>query len=281
MPFQIWRPEPLFSLYPFVIDLESSDFPNNKPETWTSEANVPAIYTVKSVNTAETPRKRLLLSIYEYLSVHDVETSAAAVCKAWYHVSKDPEHWKSRFLSDIHPSETDSESDYRRRYIFYALAVCWHCSTVPPIGQIALRCPLLKRPLCWKCARKGECQIESFTHYSRTHSVSSTVLAQLTIPAFDHYQGKSSYVLYFRRELTLYAAIRREILLRTVDQEYPGRLSSAVREAIVTFDLWKFYGKARPRPGSLVVKALVRFCGKCGRREGENVRIFLRDAEKA
>lgn len=267
-PFPAWQPP-----VPFIIDLESKE----ACVGWTSEAQVPDIYLKKAVATCESPLRRPLLSIYEYLSIQEIETRAVYVCKAWYHVSKDSEHWKSRFLAEIRPAETDSHSDYRRKYIFYMRAVCWHCNSVP---SCAVRCPLLNRPLCGPCSREEECRVASFARYSRTHFVSLTVLSQLSIPAFDHFQKKSSYILYFSREVTIYASIRRAILLRTIEQKYFGRLDSAAIGEIGAFDLWKYYGQESPKRGSLICSALVRFCGKCGRREEENVRIFLRSAGK-
>ena len=276
LPYHSWSPFPVYPPVPFVIDLESSEVPG----VWTSEAQVPAIYLQKAINTSETALRRPLLAIYAYLSIQEIETRAVHVCKAWYHVSKDPEHWKSRFISDIRPKETDSYSDYRRKYIFYMRAVCWHCNSTPPCDLVTPRSPLLNRPLCGKCAKKGKCRIETFVRYSRTHFVSLTVLSQLNIPNFDYFGRKSSYILYFRREVAVYASIRRAILLRTIEQEYSGRLDTAVKAAIEAFDLWSYYGQESPSPELPCINALVRFCGKCGRREEENVRIFLRNVEK-
>lgn len=49
------------------------------------------MYFSQAVRTSSTPLRRLLLTVYEYLTGRDVEVRVALVCKAWYNVSNDPE----------------------------------------------------------------------------------------------------------------------------------------------------------------------------------------------
>lgn len=245
-----------------------------------SEVLVPPVFLNKAVSTASTPLRRLLLEVCIYLSTGDVESKVAVVCKDWLHVSRDEEFWRTRFVAEFHPSVTEAEGDYRRKYIAYQLSSCWHCKAFKPIAEIEFRCSLFHRPLCKLCAAQTLCHITSFHIYRLSHWVSQSVLDSLSIPSFPHDRNaKSTYMLLYQSKLQPYAETRRHLLLRTIDTCYSGLLRPEDRTAVEHFDLGQFYGQGFGAPISLVEMALMKFCGKGGRREDVNASVeeFLRD----
>ena len=80
-------------------------------ETWnqqfqTTEEQVPMQYLTKAVATVSTNARRKLLEVFQYLPVGSLEAGAALACKEWFHVSRDPELWKVRYVLSFHPTQT-------------------------------------------------------------------------------------------------------------------------------------------------------------------------------
>lgn len=232
------------------------------------EAMVPPLYLNQAVSTTYSPLRRLLLEVGVYLTTGEMETRVALVCKAWLHVTRDEELWKTRFISEFRPLETDAQGNYRRKYIAHVLGSCWHCNTIKPAADIQFRCRLFKRPLCKQCAKQPLCYITSFHNYMHSHWISKSVLDSLAIPSFLHRRNaKSTYMLVYQSKVKPYAESRRRLLLRTIDANYPGRLLPEVRAIMEAFDLGKIYGEVSGWTISLLEMALVKFCGKGGKQE--------------
>jgi len=246
------------------------------------EELVPAQYLGKAVNTAGTPLRRLLLAVFQYCTMAEVERQVAYTCKAWFHVSRDEEYWRTRFVVDYHPSETEAQGDYRRKYIVYMQGSCWHCCKLLEMAEVHFKCSYFKRPLCKVCADLPECEVISFHEYASSHRVTSTTLIHLSVPSFPFRKAKSSYMLLFQRCLTLYSTTRRKQLLATIDSEHAGRLQPTERSLAEEFDLGKYYGDRYQRVAG-VGKALVEYCGRsCKRGDGKGkVEAFLEEVEKA
>lgn len=245
-----------------------------------SEALVPSLFLNKAVNTAGTLLRRLLLEVCIYLTTGDIETRAALVCKDWLHVSRDEEFWRTRFTAEFHPSETEAQGNYRRKYIAYQFSSCWHCKVFKPIAEIEFRCSLFNRPLCKLCAMQPVCHITSFHIYRLSHWISKSVLDGLSVLSFPHNRNaKSTYMLLYQFKLQPYAESRRQLLLHTIEIHYSGLLQYEDRAAVENFDLGKFYGQSYYSPISLVEMALMKFCGKGGKKEDVNASVeeFLKD----
>lgn len=241
-------------------------------ETWNlqftpKEDLVPQLYLNKAVNTSETSLRRLLLAVYQYLTPREIDTAVSLACRAWFHISRDEELWRTLFVAEFKPIETEGEGNYRRKYIAYLLGSCWHCKALKPVQEIVRICSIYKRPLCKQCAGQLPCSTMSFSSYMRAHKVSKSVLNCLSIPSFTQNHAKSSYLSTFQSKLQPYAETRRQLLLNTLDTNYPGRLQAEYREKMLAFDLGDFYGSWCALSNTILDWAMVGFCGKGGRRE--------------
>lgn len=273
-----WKPEPSVPIT--MEDLWSDELPKElkrEVEAWVRnwnkqfeavEEDVPEKYMSKAVATTDTALRRLLLEVLQYLTTSETETLVAFACKEWFHVSRDEELWKGRFISEFTPLETEAQGSYRRKYIAFLWTSCWHCKKRVQLDQIEFKCPYFKRPLCWKCGRDKDCAIETVSYFTSTRGVTKTTIETLSIPHFSHYQKQSSYLMLYRDKLLPHAENRRKLLLRTIEANFPGSLSPEERRMLEIFDLGRFYyeGWDRRKLSSLE-KGLVKFCGKCGNRE--------------
>lgn len=283
-----WRPDPVIPLTLSALctwkikDRERLIEVEKWVQDWNQqfemkEERVLAQYLGKAVSTAGTPLRRLLLEVFEYCTMTEIETTVAYACKAWFHVSRDEEYWKTRFIADFHPSETNAQCDYRRKYIVYLQGSCWHCCKLLEMKEILFKCNYYKRPLCKACAELPECHIKSVNEYSNYHYVTMATIARLSVPFFVFQKAKSSYMLLFQRYLLPWATARRQDLIKALDSEFSGRLQPEERRIIEDFDLGKYYGESYRRVAG-VEKSLVEYCGR-GNRKG-NVEHFLADVEK-
>lgn len=288
-----WRPDPviplsLSSLCTWKIkDKEQLKEVEKWVEQWNyqfehREELIPAQYLGKAVSTSGTPLRRLLLAVFQYCTMAEVESQVAYTCKAWFHISRDQEYWRTRFVADYHPSETEAQGDYRRKYIVYLQGSCWHCCKLLEIAEVHFQCSYFKRPLCNVCVDLPECAVVSFNEYASSHQVTSATLAHLSVPSFLFHKAKSSYMLLFQRCVLPYSATRLKQLLEIIDSDYVGRLRTAERSLVESFDLGKYYGDRYQRVTG-IGQALMKHCGKrskSGNRKGE-VETFLVAVEKA
>ena len=286
-----WKPE---HLAPYRVDWFSFDWEAKARLTevrrWVERWNrqfevheelVPVQYLSKAVSTTGTALRRLLLEVFQWLNTTEMETTAAMCCKAWYHISREEEFWRTRYIADFHPAETDSQGDYRRKYIAYRLGSCWHCKKLVPVSEIQFKCKVFKQPLCKQCYLVQECHITPLNVFKLRQKVTLTTLESLGIPYFSYYGTKSSYVVLYKSKLQPYAETRRLLLLRTLDTEHPESLQARDRAKVQAFDFGRFYAGESAQVLKGVEKALVEFCGKWGGREKlrTNVQLFLSTVE--
>ena len=193
-------------------------------ETWNrqfsaKEEEVPVQFLQKAVVTASTPLRRLLLEVFQYLTMPELETNVALSCKAWFHVSRDEEFWRSRVLSQFEPAETEAQGNYRRKYIAYWQGSCWHCKLVPSIDQICMKCPYFKRPLCTACASIPDLKIWSFRKYSREVLFSYGLLQELNVASFQYRKALSSYLYMIKEKVVPYVEAQKAKLVREIEAQ--------------------------------------------------------------
>jgi hypothetical protein len=207
----------------------------------------------------------------------------AVCCKAWYHVSREEEFWCTRYLAEFHPSETVPQIDYRRKYIAQIRVSCWHCKNQLELNQIESMSPYFNRPLCYNCRYQNPCVIRSFASLTRRLKISRATLDHLSIPSFVMYNAKSSFLILFTSKIQPYAETRRQLLLSTLDTQYPGKLRHEVREQVQAYDFGQIcYSIWRRNVQSDLEKALIEFCIKWRKRENVNksVEKFLEDIKQ-
>jgi len=231
------------------------------------EGAVELQYTCKGVHTAGTPDRRVLLCVYPYLSIRDIANTAAAVCKAWYHISKDSEHWKARFLADFQPAQTHSQDDYLRKYIAHVRSACWHCQRLTALTDIRRKCRLQGQPLCVPCSRLKECRVVTLHSFCKDNWVARGTLLRLQVPCFECYSGKASYLLVIVSKLMPHAESRRKLLLSALRTPPFQLLTDTELELISQLDLESFYKHDQKSLFCPLVKSLACFCGKNGVRE--------------
>ena len=289
-----WRPEttqPYKADWFFVMDVEARD-KRGELVAWvnkwnsqfeTKEEHVPAQYLTKSVMTTETPLKRLLLEVFQYLTVTDTETKVAYTCKAWFHVTRDEEFWRTRFMLEFNPSQTEQQGNYRRKFIAYRLGSCWHCKKLLSLPEISQRCPIFNQPLCKTCSRSSDCRLVSFTTFTDRCKATPATLKHLQIPYFLKLGSKVSYLLLFKTKMQAYAEARRRLLIQYIDLNHPELLTISLKNELQNFNFEAFYATEWERNCQLskVEKELVQFCGLCGNRENvrKNVEMFVKQVQ--
>ena len=284
-----WKPEilqPYHSDWFRFMDTEARE-KKREVDTWVirwnrqfeaREEHVPEKYVEQTVKTTAPVLRRLLLEVFQYLQVPEIDSTVALTCKAWFHVTRDPEYWRTCFISEFNPPTTEEQGNYRRKYISYRLGSCWHCKRLLSLPEISRKCPIFHQPICKTCNFLPECTIISFNSYQLHHKVTQATLTSLNIPSFTQFGTKVSYLLLFRNKMTSYANNRRRILLENIEVNYNERLKKEDKSEVEKFNLEEFYGKERKiwklRKGE---EALVTFCGLCGKREKvqKNVENFL------
>ena len=286
-----WRPEPArpVNLRTMLRSVRAGQL-RTEVKLWVREWNrqfevaeelVPVEFLRKAVVTVEPPLRRLLLAVAQFLTTAETETLVAYTCKAWFHVSRDEEFWKTRFTADYHPSETEAQADYRRKYIACVRASCWHCKKLPAAREVYQISPYFNRLICYRCDSLPICQIESFYSFINRCKVTKATLDGLNVPYFP-YQGtlKSTYLLLYETKLLPYAEARRQLLLKTIESEYPDVLSYWEKDAIAGFDFGHFYiyGRVEFLRGNFFI-ALCKFCGRWGNQKNlkKSVEEFLRN----
>jgi len=242
------------------------------------EEEVQKKYVGKAIATNSPSLRRLLLVVFQYLTIAETEAIVAYTCKDWLHVSRDGEFWKTRFIAEFRPSETEAQADYRRKYIAFMRVSCWHCKKLVQIEEIRFKCPHFQRPLCWTCSQQKDCAVESVASFLSSRKVTKATLEALAVPQFPYGRKQCSYSTLYRDKLQPHAEARRRLLLHTIDSHFPGRLRAGERRAIELFDFGQFYlGGTRGVVG--VEYQLARFCGRSGNRQSERrtAQLFLED----
>ena len=219
----------------------------NWVEAWnrqfsTKEEEVPVQFLQKAVVTASTPLRRLLLEVFQYLTMSEIESLVALSCKAWFHVSRDEEFWRSRVLSQFEPAETEAQGNYRRKYISYWLSSCFHCKKPLSIDQICMKCPYFKRPLCTVCASLPNLKIISFSLYSRRTYFSYELLQELKIPCFQYRRALSSYLYMMVEQVVPYIKAQKAKLIGEIEAlGLPAERTLKLITAVESLEVEEYY----------------------------------------
>ena len=233
-----------------------------------AEELVPVQYLSKAVSTTGTALRRLLLEVFQWLNTTEMETTAAMCCKAWYHTTREEEFWRTRYIADFHPAETDSQADYRRKYIARIRASCWHCKSDLTFNEIHSLSPYFNRSICTNCFYEKPCKIISFANFSYCLTMSKTALNYLSVPSFQVNHVRCSFLILFKSRLQPYAETRRKLLLSTLDVHSPGKLQGEERDRVLAFDFGELcYISLRTKQYPVLEQALVKFCVKYRKRE--------------
>lgn len=244
-------------------------------ETWTytwnlqfevDEGQIPEKYLRKGVESNETPLRRTLLTVYEYLSVVEIETLAACVCRAWYHITRDQELWKLRFIREFNPVETELDGEYRRKYMAFERNRCWHCHRIPIVNEVKRKCKLEGKPLCVPCSRLRECRVVTLHSFSKQRNVPLKTLERLQVPYFEYYSGKSCYLHLIIERVLPHAEHRRSLLLQLLRTQYTDMKEEDL-EMMAQFPLNEYYKYELIQPPTQIEQLLVLFCGKNGVKE--------------
>lgn len=180
------------------------------------EEEVPLQFLQKTVVTTSTPLRRLLLEVFQYLSMSEIEAKVALSCKDWFHVSRDDEFWRSRVISDFNPAETEAQGNYRRKYIAYWQGACWKCKVIPSLDNVFFKCPYFKRPLCKACASFRDMKIYSFSRYSDEMRFSYARMQELHICNFQYRRAMSSYLYMILEKVVPYVEEQKAKLIQEI-----------------------------------------------------------------
>lgn len=219
---------------------------------------VPEKYTKMTVLPVFGTSPRLLLEVFGYLAVRDIEQRAAFTCKEWYIVSRNDELWKSMYIRQFHPIETEEKASYRSFFILNRLKSCWHCNSPLLPHQIRLKCPYHDLLLCKKCSKLPACKVVSLNSYLKTLNIAKSTADFLHLPVFVQNKVQSCYVEMVAERLFEYAEERRNRLIQHLeDRGIPLETLTELRK----FSLERFY-RQKVRAKSGIAQELVRFCGK-------------------
>ena len=270
--FRPLKPGPLNSDLDVVVYGNWNEEQLNELRQWVQAWNqqyvstvekIPAQYLAQAVQTSSTPLRRLLLEVFQYLYTREVELLVGLTCKAWFHVSRDSEYWKTRFMQEFQPATTKADTCYRAQYLACFKGSCWSCHKFLPLAEIELMCPVHKRPLCSSCKDKPECQLIELNRLLYWHRISPSLPKYLNIPVFKVKGIKVVYKETALASFIFYANHRRNQLLNLLTEKYEETISPAIIERIRTFDTETRY---RRETESFTVK-LSRFLGRNAAKE--------------
>jgi len=220
-------------------------------EKWVSKWNqrfvvdpnkVPVQCLVGTVEVASTPLRRLLLEVFQYLSVKEIELQVGFACKQWFQVSRDAEYWKSRFIHNFQPATTDTVTCYRGKFIALHKGCCWSCKKFLQLDQIEMMCPLRNLPLCTDCSENNkECWVISLHSFVRHRYLHPSLPAYLNIQTFVYKNAMSCYYKDMAGKLRRYAERRRTLLLDTIERECATAVSGKMKAAIGRFRIKSLY----------------------------------------
>ena len=69
-------------------------------DRWNRQFTAPAS-SVSRVNSAVGPVRRLLLEVFQYLDLKDLELVAALICRDWLQITRDNDLWRPHYLSSF------------------------------------------------------------------------------------------------------------------------------------------------------------------------------------
>ena len=238
------------------------------------EPLVPGVYLRNSVCAGTAGRlKRMLLTVFAYLEVAEVEGGAGVVCRAWLSVVRDREMWVILCKRDF-VAESDRETeDFRRKYIACYRASCFNCRLIPDVSQIVIKCPLHNRNLCKTCEK--DVKLLSFRSISGLFMVEKEAILSAKVPFFQIDSEKHCYYPAFVQKFVPYAQHRKEELEQFLESQFRDQQLTAEIAEIRKFDLSAFYSQKFDRfPSSLapfvystVNLSLVKYCGAVIKRD--------------
>jgi len=193
---------------------------------------VPVHYLRKAVSTTDTPFRLLLLEAFLYLSLKEVETLVVCVCKNWLHVSRDNELYRSRYMADFHPSETEGEGDYRRKYIAYWQGLAGTVSPFPlfPTSSRSVSTSISPAPFSLSAEKPPLSAISNL-------DVSLALLKDLQTPTFPN----SDYTVVIARTVVPFMKERKTKVLAMIETEYVGEEREARKRCVEEFREERYY----------------------------------------
>ena len=246
-------------------------------DRWNSRfvPKIPEKYLMKGVVTVYTPARRRLLEVFLYLSTHDIETVAGQVSKEWFHVSRDEELWKRKYLLVHSRDTTEGDTSYRQQFIAAMLASCWVCKQPVPLQQVKMVCPVRKRVLCQKCGDKEEARIASLKSYCKERCIPPSLAQRLNVAVFKHRGENSVYTQEFLSKLVPYAEQRRTKLVEVLETEHTSELSVRMMDMIRTISVGKLFRYSFIQQGEM---AFHTFLGKDDKNEdmSKSVQSFIK-----
>ena len=229
---------------------------------------LPSSLETKKVHTEPPAHRRLLIETFAFLSVMDCETAVALVCKAWLHVSRDQEAWKSRYITYFNPAVTVPEADYRSKYALDNRNSCWSCNKVCDAMTAFSTLVFGNRVVCSLCEELKECQMVDVLFFAQDAFMEKSTIKQLDFPKVKRITifSKSktfpcnSYPKMMYGPIVVYAEWRRRVLLSMLAANYSHLVS--VADAVKKYDLSAWYRTRNSSGLTSVQMALVKFCGK-------------------
>ena len=233
-------------------------------EKWNSrfiakEETLPVQFKSKAVETTSSPLRRLLLETFQYLELREIEQVVAFICKEWFHITRDNELWRARYLASFVAANSTGSESYRTQFILQNRGCCWVCHHYISLKSIKLMCPFRKRPLCSECFRTDNGCIVTLHSYFQRRQISLSLIPRLKIRHFTYQKYKQNYLFELANSLLPYAEQRRQALLSAL--QVAGSVTEDRLAVIRDFDLETYYRSRFGVHGSLP-RALGAFCGK-------------------
>ena len=234
-------------------------------EKWNSqfivkEETLPNQFKSKAVETTSSPLRRLLLETFQYLELREIEQVVAFICKEWFHITRDNEFWKTRYLAEFQPSDTSEEGNYRTKFVVQSRSCCWVCHHYVPLDKLKMKCPFRKRPLCFGCANTDKGRVTTLNSYFKYHQISSSLVSRLRFRHFIYHKFKQNYVCDLADTIIPYAEKRRQVLLESLQTLHSPAVPEATVSAVANFDAEAFY--KRGAIYSNLAWKIGTFCGK-------------------
>ena len=233
------------------------------------EENLPVQFKTKTVETCSTPLRRLLLETFQYLEVKEIELLVGFVCKEWFHITRDNEFWKSRYVALYPDSDTSEGATYRTKLILLQTrSNCWLCHLHVPFEKISFMCPYRKRPMCAYCFRSNEGLVVPLKPYFQQKQISASLVKHLHFRHFIYHKCKHNYLYDLAETIIPYAEKRKKDLLTALQTHYSSEISQDSLQEIDNFDVVEYYKTFNQRFNWECV-AISIFCG-----ENDLVRSF-------
>ena len=245
------------------------------------ESKVPTQYLAKAVQTSSTPLRRLLLEVFQYLSMREVEMLVGLTCKAWFHVSRDSEYWKTRYLLEFQPATTEIDVCYRAKFIAGRMSSCWHCNRFLSLSKIELMCPIRKRPLCIACISTPECRLIPLRYYVSSRNLQTSLPKYLHFSIFLYNGAKTCYLSDANQLMMPYAKRRKALLMHTLAADFASELAKETIVQIEKMSIERIYNASGVSSDKLM-RAVRTFLGRNEAKEDltKNVRKLIQVLQK-